>query len=86
MFKKLLDIFLVFIRKFLDYPVGRVFMPLLNIRDVFFVLLIKHIKFRKDVAELLCYFIELKKRDDVMIRTEDYGYCQTSKKASPKRV
>lgn|GEM_PF-5181328 len=60
--------------------------PFLNVRDFFFIVLVKRIKLRKDVAEFLVSNIELHKRADVMIRTPyDHKY-NTARNRARKRV
>lgn len=61
------------------------FIPLINVRDFFFIILAKHIKFRKDVAEFLISEIEINKRDDVMISSRNYQNYNPGDEATPKR-
>ena len=56
----------------------------LDARDLFFILCVKRIHFRKDVAEFLLSEIELNKCPDVMISARYYHENNTGSNATPE--
>ena len=70
MFKKFIHFFLKSIKAYHSI-INFLVVPFLDVRDFIFVVLVKRIHFRKDVAEFLISEIELNKSSNVMDGSEN---------------
>ena len=71
MFNKFIQLFFVKIKGSFKHFGHVLTVSFLDVRDFIFIILVKRIKFRKDVAEFLVSEIELHKSFDIMNNSEN---------------
>ncbi len=80
------DFFIVNIKRMFNIARNIITVLFFNPRDLFFMISVKHIKFRKDIAEFLVDEIELNKSDAVMYDPSNYHKYNSTRNCSDKGI